>query len=100
MSRQAVRELKRVARLGATEEAAGEKHVLAKEAALSLLDRSINFRHARLAVIRLAMAVKAGAEVPTTHWDYCRRVVADSPDPTLHALLAEAIGTLHQPTPH
>lgn len=97
MSRQAVRDLKRAVRTGSRAGADGGSHVLAKESALALLARSVRFGHSRLAVVRLAMAVRAGADVPCSHWDYCRGVVAAAKDPALQALFAEAgsAGRIH-----
>ena len=67
-----------------------EGHVLAKEFSLSLLARSIDFGHRRLAVIRLFMAVQAGAEVPHEHWIYCRQAAAALPDDSVKDLFLQA----------
>ena len=64
--------------------------ILAEEAALSLLARSISFGHGRLAVIRLVMAVQAGADVPQEHWTYCREAASRSQDDRLRELFFEA----------
>lgn len=100
MSRQAIRDLKRTVRAASLAGADSRSHVLAKESALALLARSIQFGHSRLAVVRLAMAAKAGADVPSSHWDYCRTVVAAAKDPALHALLAEASSAERNHTTH
>lgn len=100
MSRQPIRVLKHAVRDGGREGATTENHVLAKEAALALLDRSIKFGHPRLAVIRLAMAVRAGADVPASHWDYCRATVAQSRDLSLRALFDAACGTSRSVAKH
>lgn len=86
MSRQPIREMKRHLSTGGRPDAdAGERH-LARDAALALLERSISFGHARLAVIRLSMAVHAGAEVPGPLWSYCEQVARRSQDRQLQAL--------------
>jgi len=85
--------MKRAVSAGLHGDARGEVRVLAKESALALLARSIDFGHSRLAVIRLAMAVKAGADVPAAHWEYCRAAAACARDTELQALFAEAAGT-------
>jgi predicted transglutaminase-like cysteine proteinase len=64
--------------------------VLPKESALALLARSIAFGHGQVAVIRLAMAVHAGADVPHGHWTYCREAASRCKDATLQALFLEA----------
>jgi hypothetical protein len=64
--------------------------VLPKELALELLARSIAFGHGQVAVIRLAMAVDAGADVPQGHWTYCREAASRCKDATLQALFLEA----------
>ncbi|MBL8326971.1 MAG: hypothetical protein JNJ89_18630 [Rubrivivax sp.] len=83
MTRQAVRELKRVIH----REPDGP---LARKSALSLLARSVLFGHGRLAVIRLGMAVHAGADVPPEHWDYCRRAAEACRDTTVKGLFLAA----------
>lgn len=67
----------------------GEK-VLASEAALSLLARSIDFGHGRLAVVRLSVAVSAGAKVPREHWMYCAKVAQGSQDRRLQEIYLAA----------
>lgn len=67
MSRQHVRQLKKSVR-------AADAPV-ARESALALLKRSISFGHDRLALLRLSIAIAAGADVPQECWIYCRAVV-------------------------
>ena len=93
MSRQVVRDLKRAVRDGEAFGNVPQRYVLAKEAALALLARSIEFGHPRLAVLRLAMAVQAGADVPADHWDYCRKTVDGTRDRSLRALFDKAAGS-------
>jgi hypothetical protein len=42
-----------------------------RDCALALLQRSVSFGHGRLAVLRLALAVRVGAPVPPEYWKYC-----------------------------
>ncbi|MFM0341584.1 hypothetical protein [Paraburkholderia fungorum] len=74
-----------------------EHHVTAqgtlpdRRSALALLERSIDYGHRHVAVIRFAMAVSIGAEVTVEHCKYCEEVAARADDPALHALLATAM---------
>jgi hypothetical protein len=61
-----------------------------QESATWLLERSIAFGHGRLAVIRLSIAVKSGAVVPASWWEYCLSVAAASRDRELEALMQRA----------
>jgi hypothetical protein len=83
MSRQNIRDLKRHTLTANTEPA------LAKEAALALLERSIQFGHPRLAVIRLSMAAFLGAEVTAAQYQYCHAAAQRSRDPQLLTLLSQ-----------
>ena len=62
-----------------------------RNAALQLLARSIAFGHAGLAVVRLSIAVRVGAQVPPEHWRYCREVVTRTGDAALETLLESAL---------
>ncbi|MDO9606659.1 hypothetical protein [Hydrogenophaga sp.] len=96
MSRQPVREMKRSLSAGFRPDAdTGQRH-LARDAALSLLESSIAFGHARLAVIRLSMAVHAGAEVPGPMWSYCEQAARHSQDRQLQALWQSAAERVQQ----
>jgi hypothetical protein len=64
--------------------------MLGGQCALALLTRSIRFAHGRLAVLRLAMAVDAGASIPREHWVYCSRVAGSSGDSRLQELYTSA----------
>jgi hypothetical protein len=90
--------MKRTVAVGRTEQASANAIGLSKEAALHLLDRSIRFRHGRLAVIRLVTAAQVGADLQEVHWRHCREVVtAANADPLLARLFDEALsaaGTL------
>ncbi|MFL9904531.1 hypothetical protein PQR75_07785 [Paraburkholderia fungorum] len=74
-----------------------EHHVTAqgtmpdRESAIALLERSIDYGHRHVAVIRFAMAVSIGAEVTVEQCRYCEDVAATTDDPALHALLATAM---------
>jgi hypothetical protein len=70
--------------------ASDSSQALAKDCALSLLNRSIRFGHRRLAVIRLAMAARAGAEIPVAYWVYCRDAAEASKDTLLQGLYLTA----------
>ena len=83
MSRQNIRNLKRHIMKADTEPA------LAKDAALALLERSIQFGHPRLAVIRLSMAAFLGAEITTDQYQYCHVAAERSGDPELLTLLSQ-----------
>ena len=61
-----------------------------KDVAASLVRRSIQFRHDRLAVVRLCMAVHCGAVLDEADWQYCRGVIARDSDAQLRSLLDEA----------
>ena len=91
MSRIHIRNMKRAVQAGSRPGATAESASLSQESALSLLARSIEFGHGRLAVIRLVIAVQTGAEVSETQWQYCK-AVATSPraDETLRALYRDA----------
>lgn len=90
MTRATVRALKKSMRAGAAPHAADEDRSLSGECALALLERSIGFGHSRLAVVRLAMAVNAGAPVRSEHWAYCRRVAGTVDDAKLRTLFVQA----------
>lgn len=98
MTRQHVRSQKKAVRASGRPDASNADHALARECALSLLARSIQFGHGRLAVVRLAMAANSGAQIPAEHWEYCARVAQASGDARLHDLYLEAAAT-GLPTP-
>jgi hypothetical protein len=80
MTREMVRKLKRAALAGTRSGAAESDRRLTAECALALLTRSVRFTHGRLAVLRLSLAVDAGASIPREHWLYCARVVGSGSD--------------------
>jgi hypothetical protein len=90
MSRQIVRQMKRTVAAADRPGASTDALVLARASALSLLSRSIAFHHGRLAIIRLATAVRAGADIPPEHWVYCREAAACAKDTALRALFLGA----------
>lgn len=59
-------------------------------ATLELLERSVRMRHKRLAVKRLSEAVALGADIPSEHWLYCRRVATESQDKFVSAMFMRA----------
>jgi hypothetical protein len=98
VSRHVIREMKRAVSVGRAEQASATAIGLSKEAALHLLDRSIKFRHGRLAVIRLVTAVQVGADLQEAHWRHCREVVtAAKADPLLTRLFEEALSAAGTP---
>lgn len=74
MSRKHIRAAKRSISRGQSPSADPGDLVLSHEAALWLLDRSIEFGHGKLAVLRLSMAAKVGATIGADRWHYCRRM--------------------------
>ncbi|WP_290866513.1 hypothetical protein [Aquabacterium sp.] len=80
--------MKRTYTSGGRPDASVQEVFLARESALWLLARSIGFGHQRLAVVRLSMAVHAGADVPDESWAYCRTAAVR--DATLLALYHKA----------
>lgn len=96
MPREMIRTMKRAVARARQPNATGESVLLAKEAALQLLARSINFDHGRLSVIRLVMAVQSGANVSQEHWQYCRQFAVSCKDAGTQALFLEAV---HASTP-
>jgi hypothetical protein len=97
MSRNTIRAMKRVVAAGLSEDAAVDERQKAQESALALLDRSIGFGHRRLAVIRLATAVNAGAEPRPEHWSYCRDAAEQSRDAALLRLWLTVVAQAQQP---
>ncbi|MES2784331.1 MAG: hypothetical protein V4684_02640 [Pseudomonadota bacterium] len=90
MTRNTVRSHKRALREGTRPEATGADRLLSSESALALLDRSIRFGHGRLAVLRLVVAVDAGARIPEQHWAYCLRLSQGGMDRRLNELYLSA----------
>jgi hypothetical protein len=82
--------MKRAIAAAARPEAGTDALALARASALTLLSRSIAFRHGRLAIIRLAMAVQVGADIPTEHWVYCREAASCAKDLALRTVFLEA----------
>jgi hypothetical protein len=85
-----VHTLKRAVRAIRKPHASDQEKVLASEAALLLLTKSIVFGHGRLAVMRLGLAVSAGASVPEEHWSYCARAARESCDGRIQELYRDA----------
>jgi hypothetical protein len=91
MARQAIRELKHSFHAGMAECASEAQRSHAKEAALSLLERSVRMGHRRLAVIRLHAAVAAGAAVPDEHWRYCLEAATACKDAAVQDLYITSV---------
>lgn len=83
--RQRLRSLKRLARAGSGTDAAPALKLQSQAIALALLDRSIKFKHRRLALLRLKEAVELGATVNTEQWTYCKSVMTLEQDGALRA---------------
>lgn len=76
MTRAVVRNLKKGLRgsSASARDRSGLAYVQAS--ALALLERSVKFGHGRLAIQRLATAVRVGAPVPPKHLAYCIQAMA------------------------
>lgn len=90
VTRSEVRRMKHDIAAGRRADVGAEAWAQGASAALSLLTRSISFGHKRLALIRLMIAVQAGADVPPASWTYCRVVASNSRDDTLRSLFIHA----------
>jgi uncharacterized protein involved in outer membrane biogenesis len=90
MSRAHIKQLKRAITRAGDSWIGTSAQSTAKVAALTLLQRSITFRHGRLALVRLKMALQVGADIQATHWLYCESAANESEDQQLQALLAQA----------
>ncbi|MHB1701988.1 MAG: hypothetical protein ACYCSN_18035 [Acidobacteriaceae bacterium] len=89
MARDNVRQMKKFLALGKSPDARSGDVALSLDAALWLLDRSIAFGHRRLAVVRLAMAVRVGASISPEHWRYCAEAALKNEE--LRATFDEAL---------
>jgi hypothetical protein len=100
MARHVIREMKQSLHAGMGPCASEEQRLHAKEAALSLLERSVRMGHRRLAVIRLQSAVSAGSAVPDQFWRYCHEAAAASKDAAIRNLyIASVVAATAAPTP-
>ena len=90
MTREQIRAHKRTVARGLRADASDSDEIQARRCALALLEHSISLRHDRLAVNRLSLAVRAGAEVSESHWSYCEEAIRRSRDPSLVAMLQQA----------
>ena len=88
MSRELIREMKKLLQDGMGAQADDGRRQLAMDAALALLERSVRMRHRRLAVQRLNDAIALGAQVPEEHWAYCREAAVASRDTEVQVLFA------------
>lgn len=91
MARHVVREMKQSLHAGLAAYATEDQRLHAKEAALSLLARSVRMGHRRLAVIRLQAAVSAGAVVPDEHWRYCQEAAVACKDAAIQDLYIASV---------
>jgi hypothetical protein len=83
--RQRLRSLKRLARAGRGTDAVPALKAQSQAIALALLDRSIKFKHRRLALLRLKEALELEAPVSTEQWTYCKGVMTLEQDSALRA---------------
>lgn len=90
MGREVIRHLKRSIRAGVGRQSENGERMLGRESALALLERSIQFGHGRLAVLRLAIAVDVGASVARECWMYCHEAAHKSNDNSLQELFRSA----------
>jgi hypothetical protein len=74
MTRAAIRDLKRKVAAGMRPDATPAELLVAREAALLLLRRSIAMKHDRLSLHRLVDALRLGAEVDASAWRHCTTV--------------------------
>lgn len=88
--RRRLRSLKRLARQGSGTGASPALQLQSQAIALAFLDRSIKFKHRRLAVFRLKEAAELGAPIEEVHWTYCWNVVASGEDSKLHSEFLKA----------
>lgn len=91
MSRDSVRQMRKVVSLADEADAPADVLTQAQTAAAQLLERSVFFGHRRLSVVRLNIAAQLGAVLPVDHWDHCARVAKVSSDPRIRALFADAL---------
>ena len=97
MARTHIRQCKRAIRTAAVAGEASQAQVAAaRDAALALLQRSVDMRHKQLALIRLLEAVKLRAEINGGIWDYClgaaRAIGTPEELRMLHALRFRTLG--------
>jgi hypothetical protein len=97
VARHDIREMKRSLSAGIVSRASEEKRLPARQAALSLLARSVRMGHRRLAVLRLNAAVAAGASVPDDHWRHCRDAALASSDPAIRQLYTASAAAVAKP---
>lgn len=86
MSREYVRSLKRSLRSSTRFSGCEASRNLTQESALSLLKRSIDMKHKRLALMRLDAAIRFDAAVPAEFWRYCSQVAGESTNVDVRAL--------------
>ena len=91
MSRDLVRQMRKVVSLGHEADATAQALTQAQAAAAQLLERSVFFGHKRLSVVRLNNAVQLGAVLPLDHWNHCSRVATVSSDARIRALYVDAV---------
>jgi hypothetical protein len=94
MTRATIRQLKRQVRAGMQDGATQIELQLARESAIALLQRSIAMKHDRLALHRLADALKLNARIDARAWDHCTAIASD---PARSALIRKICPSLPSP---
>lgn len=82
MTRDEVRNLKKAVQLGN------------KEAAAKLLERSMEFGHGKLAVLRCIVAERLGVELRTDQLLYCQSAINDLSNDDVASLLRQATNSV------
>ena len=91
LKRSDVRAMKRAMRAGRAPDASAQQSESGRASALALLDRSIQCRHERLAILRLIAAIEVGAEVRLDQWQYCAEIISRDRKGDLRDLVLRAI---------
>jgi hypothetical protein len=97
MTRSEIRDLKRAVRKGIAADASERDANMARTSASILFEHSVNCGHKRLSVIRLAEAIRTGANVTRAQWSYCEEVVSELEDDALLQVVADAISAVGIP---
>lgn len=91
MSRDSVRQMRKVVSLAHEVDTNADALTLAQAAAAQLLERSVFFGHRRLSVVRLNIAAQLGTVLPLDHWNHCAKVAMVSSDARVRALFLDAV---------
>lgn len=83
--------MKRAMRARCAPDASAQQSESGRASALTLLDRSIQCRHERLAILRLTAAIELGVELRLDQWQCCAEVISRDRDGALRDLALRAI---------